>query len=120
MDWSDETAPRGLDLPRLASAVYAHKRWIILPTLAAFIAALGVVAVVKPRYTATAKVMLENGESYFTRPDKATADPVAVIDELTVLSEAEAAKSPEVERAALAKLKPEDAAEFSAGGGLFS
>jgi uncharacterized protein involved in exopolysaccharide biosynthesis len=119
MDWSEETAPRGLDLPRLASAVYAHKRWIALPTLAAFVAAIGFVVVVKPRYTATAKVMLENGESYFTRPEKAVAEPGVVIDDLTVLSEAEAAKSPEVERAALAKLKDEDTAEFS-GGGLFS
>jgi uncharacterized protein involved in exopolysaccharide biosynthesis len=118
MDWSDETAPRGLDLPRLASAVYAHKLWIALPTAAAFVAAIGVVAFVKPRYTATAKVMLENGDSYFTRPEKASPD-VGIIDDLTVQSEAEAAKSPEVERVALAKLKPEDAAEFS-GGGLLS
>lgn len=118
MDWSDEAAPQGLDLPRLASAVYAHKRWIALPTIAAFVVAVGVVVLVKPRYTATAKVMLENGESYFTRPEKAVAEP-DVIDDTTVLSEAEAAKSPEVERAALSKLKPEDGAEFS-GGGLFS
>ena len=75
MDGSDETAPRGLDLPRLASAVLAHKRWIALPTVAAFAIALGVVVFVKPRYTATAKVMLENGETYYTRPEKAVAEP---------------------------------------------
>ena len=120
MQWDDEAAPKGLDLPRLFAAVVAHKRWILLPTLAAFVCALAVIAVVKPRYTATAKVMLENGDSYFTRPDKATLSVAdSVIDEMTVASEAEAAQSPDVERQAMAKLKPEDLAEFS-GGGLLS
>ncbi len=71
MEWDDEATPRGLDLPRLFAAVSAHKRWIVLPTLAAFLCALAFVTLVKPRYAATAKVMLENGDSYFTRPDKA-------------------------------------------------
>ena len=120
MEWDDEATPRGLDLPRLFAAVSAHKRWIVLPTLAAFLCALAFVTLVKPRYTATAKVMLENGDSYFTRPDKAIPESGAgVIDELTVASEAEAAKSPDVERQAMAKLKPEDLAEFS-GDGMFA
>src|SRR5271168_3802759 len=116
MEFDDEAQPKGLDLPRLAAAVYAHKRWIVLPTLAAFVAALGFVALVKPRYTGTAKVLLENGESYFTRPEKAQPDVAEVIDDLTVQSEAEAAKSTEVERLALKKMKPEDIAEFAGGG----
>lgn len=120
MEWDDEAAQKGLDLPRLFAAVVAHKRWILLPTLAAFLCALAVVVLVKPRYTATAKVMLENGDNYFTRPDKAA--PTAsdgVIDDMTVASEAEAAASPDVERQAMAKLNPEDLEEFS-GGGLLS
>ena len=120
MEFDDEAQPKGLDLPRLAAAVYAHKRWIVLPTLAAFVAALGFVALVKPRYTGTAKVLLENGESYFTRPEKAQPDVAEVIDDLTVQSEAEAAKSTEVERLALKKMKPEDIGEFASGGGWFS
>jgi len=120
MEFDDEAQPKGLDLPRLAAAVYAHKRWIVLPTLAAFVGALVFVAVVKPRYTATAKVLLENGESYFTRPEKAQPDLATVIDDLTVQSEAEAAKSTEVERLALKKMSPEDIAEFVGGGGWLS
>lgn len=119
MEWSDETTPRGLDLPRLFGAVRTHKRWVILPTCAAFLCAVGIIVFVKPKYTATAKVMLENGESYYTRPEKAVGDNGVVIDDLVVLSEAEAAKTPEVERRAMAKLKPEDLEEFS-GASLFS
>ena len=120
MQWEDEAAPRGLDLPRLIAAVSTRKRWIVLPTLAAFLCALAFVAIVKPRYTATAKVMLQNGDNYFTRPEKAIADSSSLIDDMTVESEAEAAKSPDVERQAMAKLTPEDLAEFSGGGGWFA
>src|SRR5947209_7530201 len=119
MAMGEEAASQGLDLPRLISAVSAHRRWIIGPTLLAFVCALAFVLVTKPRYTATAKVMLQNGDSYFTRPDKAAPDVAAIIDDMTVLSEAEAAKSPDVERKAMAKLPPEDLSEFSSGG-LFS
>ncbi len=119
MELGEGTAPQGLDLPRLFAAVAARKRWILVPTIAAFLGALGFVMLTKPSYTAVAKVMLENGESYFTQPEKALPQGVDLIDDMTVQSEAEAAKSPDVERNALAKLKPEDLAEFS-GGGLLS
>jgi uncharacterized protein involved in exopolysaccharide biosynthesis len=122
MEWDDEAAPRGLDLPRLFAAVFARKRWIVWPTLVAFLCALAFVSVTKPRYTATAKVILENGDNYFTRPEKAGPDAANIIDDMTVESEAEAAKSPDVERQAMAKLTPEDLAEFSDSGllSLFS
>ena len=75
MEWNDEAAARGLDLPRLFAAVSTHKRWIVLPTLGGFLLRARLSSSSsKPRYTATAKVMLENGDSYFTRPDKALPD----------------------------------------------
>jgi uncharacterized protein involved in exopolysaccharide biosynthesis len=119
MEWDDEAPARGLDLPRLAAAVAQRKRWIALPTLAAFVLALAFVTLAKPHYTATAKVLLQNGDNYFTRPGKDVPDASSPIDDMTVESEAEAAKSPDVERQAMAKLKPDDLAEFS-GGGLMS
>ena len=116
MELGEGATPQGLDLPRLFAAVSARKRWVLLPTLAAFLAALAFVPTTKPSYTAVAKVMLENGESYFTRPEKALPEGADLIDDLTVQTEAEAAKSPDVERKALAKLRPDDLAEFSAAG----
>ena len=116
---SDEAEARGLDLPRLFALTAAHKWWVILPTAAAFLGAVGFVTVIPPRYTATAKVLLANGDSYYTRPDKALPDANAVIDDATVASEAEAAKSADVERQAMERLKPEDLADLSSPG-LFS
>src|ERR1700679_3135158 len=78
-----------IDLARLYAAVRARKSWILVPTLAAFAAALVFVMVVSPRYTAFTKVLLENQESYFTRPDKAVAEPTQTYDPDAVQSEAE-------------------------------
>ncbi len=119
MEGDDEARAESLDLPRLVAAVAARKRWIVLPTLAAFLAALAFVTLATPRYTATAKVLLQNGDNYFTRPGKDAPDAGAIIDDMTVESEAEAAKSPDVLRQAMARLKPEDLAEFSGAGGLW-
>lgn len=116
MSESDEAEPRGLDLPRLFGLTVAHKWWLILPTAAAFVGAGAFVSVVKPHYTSTSRVLLANGDSYYTRPDKAPPDVAAVIDEITVASEAEAAKSPDVERKAMERLKPEDLDDLSLGG----
>ena len=122
MSDSDEATPQGLDLPRLFVLTAAHKWWIILPTVAAFVGAGAFVTLVKPHYTATAKVLLANGDSYYTRPDKAPPSGDAVIDDITVASEAEAAKSADVERQAMEKLKPEDLDDLQSGGllSLFS
>ena len=67
-----------IDLPQLLKAVAARKKWIIAATLAAFSVALAVVILLPPRYTGVAKVLLENQESYYTRPDKAGAEQAVI------------------------------------------
>ncbi len=119
MNDSDEAEAAGLDLPRLFARTAARKWWVILPTAAAFLGACAFITLVQPRYTATAKVLLANGDSYYTRPDKAPPDAGAVIDDATVASEAEAAKSADVERQAMERLKPEDLDDLTSHG-LFS
>lgn len=62
-----------LDMLALWAAVRRKKAWIIIPTLTALLAAAGFVTFVKPRYTAEAQVLLENQESFFTRPERSEA-----------------------------------------------
>ena len=102
-----------IDLPQLARAIAQAKRWIIAPTLAAFLIALAVVALVAPRYTGVAKVLLENQESYYTRPDKAGGDPVQQLDPEAVQSLAETIVSGDLAAKAVAKLDLAGRAEFS-------
>ena len=69
--------------------------------------------VISPRYTGVAKVLLENQESYFTRPDKASADPSANFDPEGVQSQAETVATTELARQAVDKLGLSERAEFN-------
>ena len=85
----------------------------------AFGGALAFVTLVSPRYTGVAKVLLENQESYFTRPDKAVSDPGQQIDDQTVQSQAELAASPDMARKVMEKLGLAARSEFNASGIVF-
>jgi polysaccharide biosynthesis transport protein len=102
-----------IDLPQLFRAIARRKWWIIIPTAAAFALALAVVVVLPPRYTGVAKVLLENQESYYTRPDKAGADQPLTLDPEAVQSQAETIESPDLARKAIAKLDLATNPEFN-------
>jgi polysaccharide biosynthesis transport protein len=117
-DWMEgqraETSRDGaIDLPELARAIARRKWWIIIPTCAAFLLALAVVIVLPPRYTGVAKVLLENQESYYTRPDKAGVEQAPALDPEAVQSQAETILSPDLARKAIAKLDLVNRAEFN-------
>ena len=98
----------------ICSAPFARGRsWIVVPTLAAFVAGLVFVTLVSPRYTAFTKVLLENEENYFTRPDKATLDLAAPYDPEAVQSEAEMIATADLARKAIAKLGLMEKSEFN-------
>ena len=102
-----------IDLPQLAREIMRARRWILGPTLAAFLIALAVVVLVHPRYTGVAKVLLENQESYYTRPDKAGADPAPQLDPEAVQSLAETITSTGLAAKAAATLDLSSRAEFN-------
>jgi succinoglycan biosynthesis transport protein ExoP len=66
----EASAAGDVDLTEIGRALSRKRRWVIGPTLLALIGALLYVNLVKPRYSAEARVLLENQEGYFTRPDK--------------------------------------------------
>jgi polysaccharide biosynthesis transport protein len=121
----DRTGPPrdgAIDLPQLFRAIGRRKWWIILPTAAAFAISLAVVILLPPRYTGVAKVLLENQESYYTRPDKAAAEQPQALDPEAVQSQAETITSPDLARKAIAKLDLLNQPEFNqrASSGPFS
>ena len=106
-------AGEAIDLVRLSRALWRRRRWVAAPTIAAFVAASVFVMAVSPCYTGVAKVLLENQESYFTRPDKATADPAANYDPEGVQSQAETVATIALARQAADKLSLAERAEFN-------
>jgi succinoglycan biosynthesis transport protein ExoP len=102
-----------IDLRQLFRAIMRRRWWILVPTVAAFALALAVVVLLPARYTGVAKVLLENQESYYTRPDKAGVDQPPTLDPEAVQSQAETITSPDLARKAIAKLGLVDRAEFN-------
>jgi uncharacterized protein involved in exopolysaccharide biosynthesis len=109
---AERMAQGEIDLAQIASALSRHKRVIIGVILAAFAGASLFVNLVKPRYTAEARVLLENQESYLTRADKERADPAAAPDAEAVQSQIQLLTSRDLARRALKSLDLEGNAEF--------
>jgi uncharacterized protein involved in exopolysaccharide biosynthesis len=101
-----------IDLAQIAAALSRHRRIVIGATLVAFIGALLFVNLAKPRYTAEARVLLENQESYLTRADKERADPATAPDAEAVQSQIQLLTSRDLARRALKSLDLEGNVEF--------
>ena len=102
-----------VDLRLLGRRVAARKWWIIVPTLLAVAAMFAVVSMIKPRYTADAKVFLDNQESYYTRPDRMDSGSADKLDSEAVMSQVQLVSSREIAREAIRELKLADDPEFN-------
>ncbi len=102
---AEERRDEVIDLPRLIAGMRRRRRWIYLSALAAGLLSSAFVLLASPRYTGVAKVLLEDQESYYTRPDKASgSDSAATIDPEAVQSQAEAVATADLARKAIEKL----------------
>jgi succinoglycan biosynthesis transport protein ExoP len=92
-----------IDVVHLWSALKRNSRWIILPTLFALALSIAGVNMVEPRYTAEARLLLQSGDNYYTRPG-ASPDRDPGIDERDVMSQVQVISSRDLAREAIARL----------------
>ena len=112
---------QSIDLARLFRALIARKRWILGPSLGALALSLAYVEIVTPKYTGVAKVLIENQEGYFTKPDKASGEAPPPLDAEAIASQVETLTTPDVARKLADRLKLSAQPEFNpAIGGLSS
>ena len=94
----DSSVTGEIDLARIARAISAKRWWVIGPTLAMFAGSAIFVNVVKPRYSAEARVLLENQENFIPRADKTERvaeilpDPEAVQSQIQLLTSRDLAR----------------------------
>ncbi len=103
-----------LDLRALAAVLKRRRRAILVPTIfAAVLVGLFVVAVT-PRYTAETQVLLENQETFFTRPDRSTSpsEQATIVDPEAVGSQVQLIASRDLARRAVRDLKLQGNPEF--------
>ncbi len=102
-DYADGRAD-SVSLAQIWDALKRHRRWIVIPTVLAFIGALLFVNLVSPRYTGEAKVLLEVRESFYTRPGQERVDQPQ-IDEQAVASQVQVVLSRDLGREAVRRLR---------------
>jgi polysaccharide biosynthesis transport protein len=105
-----------LDLSGIWAAIKRRKKLIFLMTAGAFAASLAFVVLVKPRYTGEAKLLVENQESYFTRPDRNAAADV-MPDSEAVASQIQLITSRDLAREAIKRLNLKGNPEFDPASG---
>ncbi len=95
-----------LEIGALASALYAKRYWVLIPTLLAFFLAAAYVTLARPRYTADTQILLENQESYLTRAQRNEqgAETAPAIDDNWVGSQVSLIMSPDVAREVVDRL----------------
>jgi succinoglycan biosynthesis transport protein ExoP len=101
-----------VDLAGLGQTLSRRRWWVIGPTLAAFALAAVAVNLIKPRYTAEARVLLENQESYFTRPEKQTTEQIPLPDAEAVQSQVQLITSRDLARKAIRAMGLQGNPEF--------
>jgi polysaccharide biosynthesis transport protein len=113
-----------VDLDGIAAAIRRNKRLIAGVTIGAAAAALLFCLVVKPRYMAESRVLVENQESYFNRADpdgSRMSDTPVVLDAEEINSQIQLLTSRDLGRRAIKALGLRGNPEFDPGaGGLLS
>lgn len=107
-----------LDLPALWAAIKARKLWIIGPTLAALGLSFIAVNAVTPRYTGEARLLLENRDSFYTRPGQAPSETSGQqFDSEGVQSQVQVIMSRDLAREAIKRIGLVGNSEFDSGAG---
>jgi succinoglycan biosynthesis transport protein ExoP len=104
-----------ISLGGVFSALNRAKLWIIVSTLAACAGAVVFVNVATPKYTGEAKVLIENRDNYFTRPDRDQRGAEPTIDAEAVQSQVQMIMSRDIARTVIQKLNLASLDEFDSG-----
>lgn len=111
---------RELDAGHLGRVVARRALWILVPTLLCLVASTIGVNLVRPRYMAEAKILLENQESFFTRPDRSEmASQSPLPDDEAVQSQVQLITSRDIARDAVRQLGLPGNVEFDPAAGGF-
>lgn len=107
-----------LDLSALWAAIKRRKAWIIGPTLAALGLSFVAVNLVTPRYTGEARILLENRDSFYTRPGQGVSESASQqFDSEAVQSQVQLIMSRDLAREAIKRIGLVGNTEFDSGAG---
>jgi polysaccharide biosynthesis transport protein len=104
-----------LDLRALGNALWRKRRWIVIPTIVAALLAFAAVNVITPRYRSEARVLIENRETSYSRPenDRGADRDRTLLDAEAVQSQVQIFQSRDLARKVARDLKLAEYKEFN-------
>lgn len=106
------SAPSDLDLHALGQALARKRAWIIVPTALVFVLALAAVNIVTPRYKSEARILIDNRENAFLRPNGERDTERTSLDAEAVTSQVQLLLSRDLARDIIKKNKLAQRPEF--------
>jgi len=101
-----------IDLGAVARALWARRIWVLVPTLAVFVITFVGVQLVTPRFKSEARVLVEERENVFLRPEAEKTPDASVGTPDAVASQVQVILSREVALDVIRKLKLTERPEF--------
>jgi len=117
-DYDPHGGREDVDLSGILTALARNKGLLLGATAGCAVAAAAFCMVVKPRYLAEARVLIEDQESYFTRADPALREGPQVIDAEAINSQIQLVNSRDLARKAVTMLQLQKQPEFEAASGF--
>jgi succinoglycan biosynthesis transport protein ExoP len=104
-----------LDLAALGRALWAKRRWIAIPTILAALLAFVAVNMLTPRYLSETRVLIENRETSYSRPenDRAVERDRTLLDAEALQSQVQIFQSRDLARKVARDLKLAEYKEFN-------
>jgi succinoglycan biosynthesis transport protein ExoP len=104
-----------LDLRALGTALWRKRRWILIPTILAALIAFVAVNMLTPRYLSEARVLIENRETSYSRPeiDRAVERDRTLLDPEALQSQVQIFQSRDLARKVARDLKLAEYKEFN-------
>jgi len=104
-----------LDLAALGRALLRRKRWILIPTIGAALIAFAAVNLLMPRFLSEARVLIENRETSYSRPeiDRAVERDRTLLDAEAVQSQVQIFQSRDLARKVAREIKLSEYKEFN-------
>jgi|FEC22Drversion2_1045045.scaffolds.fasta_scaffold00233_10 succinoglycan biosynthesis transport protein ExoP len=114
--FSGPNEPASVSVPALLGALWRRRMWIAVPVVVLTGLAVLWLSSVTPLYRSTARVIVENRESAFTRPST-TVEERALLDQEAVKSQVQLILSADLSREVIRKEGLDRSPEFNPSGG---
>jgi len=101
-----------LDLRLIWQAIVRKRKWIIVPTAAAFILSMVGVNLVTPRYKSEARILIDGRENVFLRPNGERGEDRTALDDAAVTSQVQLLLSRDLAIEVIKKNKLDKLPEF--------